>query len=220
MDAVNRQRIKEKIRKLFALARSPHEAEAASARAKAEDLMKRYGISATQEPGSADTVETELVPGQEIPEWKKALAAVVAAYTRCEALFIGSGKSAGIHLAGGRQNLERGTRLFTYLEMKILKISPKYIPVVRDIEGFRLGMVAGVQERLEAALFRVGPEDRRIAVKEKVPGEEGGSPAAGGEWTASVSADPDSFGLGRAVGRKITLDADTGNDPLEQEPRI
>ncbi|MBN2050183.1 MAG: hypothetical protein JW760_07035, partial [Spirochaetales bacterium] len=141
--------------------------------------------------------ETVIIPGCQIPEWRKALAGVTASHQRVEACFYPAGKNPGIRLRGRDTDVRRAEELYRHLDSQVAEISPKYVSVVRDIEGFRLGMVAGIEEKLEQQRMPSRSEERNLVVREE--GGEGEQPLFIG------SADPDSYGLGKAVGRKIPL---------------
>lgn len=199
MDSLLLRKIQNKIRKLLALGRSPHPEEASSALAKAEDLRKRYGLAALPEYEEHPFFEQELVLGTEIPEWRKALAGVVASVRQVDAMLYTTGTDPGIRLRGTEERIQRAEKLFEYLDTKIMEISPKYVSVVRDIEGFRLGMVAGIEERLESEERKTGPEERQVVLSD-LPATDFSEAE---EPVISGRADPDSYGLGRAIGRKI-----------------
>jgi len=191
MDSGAIQRIKERIRKLIALSQSPHPEEASSARAKAEDLLARYGLMEDGEFLVEDAEEGErvLLSGLHISEWRIALAALAAMHAQCRALLYSSGYNPGLRLTGRKAGVRKAIRLFTYLDTKIMEISPKYIPVVRDIEGFRLGMVAGIHEGFETEADKTGPEDRHVTLT--AAGSESGEreAAAAGIRPSKGSAD-------------------------------
>ena len=82
----DKQKLLAKVRKLFALSRSPEAAEAAAALAKATELMQQYGITADDVICSADDVREERGkshPSQRVPRYATYLARMVADQLGC-----------------------------------------------------------------------------------------------------------------------------------------
>lgn len=151
------EKVADKIRKLFALSQSPNEAEAASAVAKAHELLKAYNLSmadvGTGESNAADVTSTLYESkGKSEELWKSQLMFTVAKSNYCAMLILkGRGKDWSYKVYGRPANIEVTLSMFDYLASSIRRLSEKAKDIVPNFSHreFRLAAVRRIHERLE-----------------------------------------------------------------------
>jgi len=205
--------IMRKIRKLLALSGSPQPAEARSARNKAAALMERHGLTMEELDSPQGVAEKVICTSGRVLRWESALLTGILDYTAAEALFVPSGREEKIILVGRRDRIVRAEKLYGYLREELIRLGEDYRPVIRDVESFRLGMAQAVCRRLKelnpappspptGRAVVPSAEDAAAEEADRYIRETFGSPR---EHRDEGSFDPNSLGLGRAVGRKISL---------------
>lgn len=211
MEDQKMERIIDKVKKLMALSESPVEAEAAAALAKARRLLTKHGLVLTDVlPMGDGVVETEVLYGAGIAPWQLALLFHISLVTHTEALHLTGKHSEKVTFIGALKDVVTAKNLFLYLNGRIVRSSRGYSSVVRDLDGFRMGMVDGLGERLQE-LFR-GADDIRAGRREEEENPSWGERKYGPieKEETDFSADPNSYGLGKKVGRKIALNWQIG----------
>ncbi|HKL85343.1 MAG TPA: DUF2786 domain-containing protein [Treponemataceae bacterium] len=144
------QDILEKVKKLMALGNSPSEAEAASAIAKARELLARHGLSMTDvEAHSPEIVEGVLFEKQRLRSWEAQLIHVVTRATFTQALHVRKGKTSHVLLIGREVNTIAAKDLFEYLHLVVLKLGRANSSKVAHLESFKCGVVQRIGERLK-----------------------------------------------------------------------
>lgn len=203
-----------RVRKLLALARSSYPPEAAAALEKAKQILAPFGISPEEFSTESDIGEELLFENPRIiPYWESVLLSGLLTHCTVEALFISVGKKERVTLIGKENNIVRMRHLYDYLCTEIHSLSEDYAPVVRDLNSFRLGMAEILCERLDddqsaASQSMTGkdlvptPEDQAAKQVDDFLKRNYGAVKA---RDIVESFDPNSLGLGRAVGRKISL---------------
>jgi len=170
MDKANNE-ILEKVRKLLALSTSPSEAEAASALAKAQELLARYGLGmadvSTQDP---EVTEDVLLEKKRLRKWESSLIHTVSTCTFTQALHLQGPSGGKVVLIGRELNTQAAKELFAYLHITVLKLGRAHSDQVAHLESFRFGLVQRLGERL-SELSR-------------------GSEQSGGPWAGSSSSSP------------------------------
>lgn len=157
------QDILEKVKKLMALGNSPSEAEAASAIAKARELLARHGLSLTDvEAHSPEIVEGVLFEKQRLRSWEAQLIHVVTRATFTQALHVRKGKTSHVLLIGREVNTIAAKDLFEYLHLVVLKLGRANSSKVAHLESFKCGVVQRIGERLQ---------DSEEAIQDKESGE-------------------------------------------------
>lgn len=210
------QKIIEKVRKLLALGESPNEAEAAAAMNKAKVLLARYGMTLSDlEKNEHGIIEQELLKAHRLRVWKSTLLAAVLDSCYTQALKIRKGKDSRIILVGRKENIVSAENMFHYLCETIVRISKKYKGTVRHLDSFRFGMVTRIRERLEALDEKpeTGSEERALVVAMEKTAEKENSEYLEKQYGRvrkqrrnRIGIDSNSFGQGKAVGNRISLD--------------
>lgn len=138
-----------KVRKLLALGESPSEAEAASALAKAQSLLARYGLSVQDVKDEAsDVVENSILEKKRLRAWESHLVAVVTKATFTRALHVTLSGVSRVLIVGRPVNAAAAAELFSYLHLVVLKLGRAAGEKVSHLESFKLGVVHRVGERL------------------------------------------------------------------------
>lgn len=222
------QRILSRIRKLLALSESPFEAEAASALGKANELLLAHGIDqgvvAAGNPKIVDRVASE---GGEISPWEIRLARCVGGATLCDVILVTEEYRRELRFVGREVHVVSAGVLFDYLHEAIERRAAMFREAIDDLESFTMGMVESVTAKLpvldttrgatgSTASRGTGSAQKReiVVFTERVEGENRayvadryGEPE---EHTDYYGVDPNSFGLGKGIGRKIPVHRQIG----------
>ncbi|MBN1649544.1 MAG: DUF2786 domain-containing protein [Spirochaetales bacterium] len=204
-----------RIIKLLALSKSPNAAEASSALAKAKLLLSRHGMDMGDLPGKeADIVDA--CPGRKGPlkPWEEKLLACISEATFTEILKIYGDEKETLRIIGKRADVITASILFEYLGSAVEKRAQMFRESIDDLESFRLGMVESIkrkfaekakrQKKAAKSRDRVSGEDiKRRETNRKYVYENFGDPERSDSW---YNIDENSYGLGRAIGRKISVD--------------
>lgn len=159
-----------KVRKLLALGESPSEAEAASALAKAQSLLARYGLSIEDaKTAESDVAETTLLEKRRLRAWESHLVAAVTEATFTRALHVAGPSSGRVLIVGRPVNAAAAAELFSYLHLVVLKLGRAAGERVAHLESFKLGVVHRLAERLASG--------------------EAGVSGTEGPWTSNARAD-------------------------------
>ena len=138
-----------KVRKLLALGESPSEAEAASALAKAQSLLARYGLSVQDVKDECpEVVESSILEKKRLRAWESHLVAVVTKATFTRALHVTLSGTSRVLIIGRPVNAAAAAELFCYLHLVVLKLGRSAGERVAHLESFKLGVVHRVGERL------------------------------------------------------------------------
>lgn len=205
-----------RVRKLLALATSPHPGEASAARKKAEQLMARHNMTLHEFENETDIIEKELRPPGEILYWENTLLLGILDFYVVEALYVPfRDKGERILLIGRRARVCGAEKMYDYLHEKLISLGEDYRSVIRDLNSFRLGMAQAVCLGLED-LKPADESQYSLTGRDIVPVDEEAAARETDLYRESrfgtlterhqtESFDPNSLGLGRAVGRKISL---------------
>lgn len=195
-----------------------------------QNILEAGNINPRKPPTGVE--ERKFSAGPAIPDWQVRLAALISVITDTEALFLSSDSTGMIHFIGNAAALDRAAGFFQDLSVKIETTSLKYKTVVRDLASFREGMVEGIRDRLsEAKAARANKAADGGSAGEStgknqvvsVPAESADRAKAHarryredlygtvGSRYISNSVEPNSFGLGRIVGRKISIFPEVGD---------
>jgi len=147
MDAEQSQ-VLDKVKKLLALAKSPSEAEAAAALAKASILLAKYGLSMAEVQQEEDVQEAVLMEKKRLRVWESALVAVVCKAAFTEALHYRTQTVGRILLIGREVNIVTAKELFSYLHRLILILGRTHSSRIAHVDSFRQGLVQRIGERL------------------------------------------------------------------------
>jgi hypothetical protein len=152
----------DKVKKLLALSKSPSEAEAAAALAKAGVLLAKHGLSMAEVQQEEDVQEAVLLEKKRLRAWESFLVAVVCKATFTEALHYRTRAVGRILLIGREVNIVTAGELFAYLHRLILILGRAHSPSIAHVDSFRQGLVQRIGERL-AEQYREGqgPEQRK-----------------------------------------------------------
>jgi hypothetical protein len=209
-----RARIKERIRKLLALSESPYEAEAAAALAKAQALLSREGLALSDFVLDADgVVELAVAAGIGISPWEKKLLKCVLSATYTGALRAYRNKEEELIIIGREVNAVTAKILYEYLHETVRRKADTFRDSIDDLESFRIGMVDSIQKKFQdqeqashASSVRrdiiVAMEQERLKENRDYIKEHYGTPNSSDEW---YGVDPNSFGLGQGIGKKISI---------------
>ncbi len=215
---MSENKIIERVRKLLALGESPNEAEAAAAINKAKVLLARYGMTLSDmDKNEHGVIERELLKAHRLRVWKSVLLTSILDSTYTQALKIRKGKESRIVLIGREENIISAENMYNYLCSSIAGISRKYRSTVRHLDSFRFGIVTRIRERLEElnseSRREAGTAERALVVAMEKTAEKENSAYLDKQYgklrsqrSSRMGVDPNSFGLGKAIGNKISLD--------------
>jgi hypothetical protein len=161
--------IVEKIAKLLALGKSPNEAEAMAAIAKAQKLMSQYSISesdlenVTQDMGNGFIKQRVSMNHSRFQNWEKNLMMAIAASNFCEVVFyIGTDD---IEIYGTRYDAEMVIALYAFIRPQMQKLATiAHKASFTSINGkewkvsYYMGMVAKIKTLLREVLQLVAKE--------------------------------------------------------------
>ena len=210
-------KIKQKITKLLALSASPNEAEAAAALAKANELLSRHGLDAGDLiDGESPVSESLLDTAESLLPWEERLVACISKATYTDVIKLYGNKPLSLKIIGRRANVITAKILYEYLHEAVGRKARLFESSIDDIPSFCIGMVDSIRQRLNDML-KSAPEGSRelVPVLEKTRTDENmkyiektyGKPGSGGN---EYIADPNSYGLGKSVGKTIPV---TGQIP-------
>jgi len=219
----------DKVRKLLALATSPNVHEAASAAAKAQELIARHQLQALLD--ETDRTEESLSDGRDEPlevarkirKWKAVLASGLAHANGCAAYTVAAKKrEQHLCIAGRVEDREAVTALWAWLVKRLEWLSATHGEGhVRDWhESFRIGAAETVVERLSTvqhearrqlqneglearALIRL---DAAIEARQQMV-RQFTSERLGLKRGRSITVRLDALEAGRAAGRELPLPA-------------
>lgn len=122
---MTKAKLLDRIRKLLALTASPNANEAAVAAAKAKKLMEEHGLGEQEVMDSETTGKIfEMSMGAEgfASRWKFVLVVLVARSRGCEVVGLRKGKLRKVKVVGSKGDVEKASKLFTYLLGEIERI--------------------------------------------------------------------------------------------------
>lgn len=146
--------IKDKIKKLLALSRSPNKAEAALAMEKAEELLLKHNLSLKDVSGDIETISEESIKnGGRVERWRTFLLDCVARLYFCDS-FYKSSRCSGYEfiVVGKPHNIEVARSMYCYLENAILRMCNDTFPSdssFKNKNNFKRGLVAGLASRID-----------------------------------------------------------------------
>lgn len=195
----DRERLLARLRKLLALRDSPNGHEAAAARAAAESLMLRHGLTEAEAAAEPRTGYYELPMGARGwgSAWRFALVTVAARSCGAEAVALQSGSRRKVRIVGERADVECARDLYLQL-----------LEVVRGVE--RRAASEYAEELVELASWggaRAGADSFRRGVVHQLAvmllGRRRPDPGAGGPYPAADPVVPASSlaRVGRHAGR-------------------
>ena len=110
----NREKIFDRIRKLFQLGNSPNMNEAAAAIKKAEALMSEHGLSF----GEVNYIKEDIPGKKRNPGWEGMLFAAVCRVNNCRSLsYVRTSRHGGDRVGQGRRVVGREINVFLSMEM-------------------------------------------------------------------------------------------------------
>lgn len=161
MDDKVDDKIVDRIRKLFALATSPNEAEAALAMAKAHEMLKQYNLALADVQGGEkpDVQQVVVERGGKFSGWRADLLDAVARSNYCCMTWCSMRGSYAMRLFGREANVAVAQETFAYLAETVERLGRKagnYRGVNAD--SYRRGMVQRLSERLRAMMIQENKE--------------------------------------------------------------
>ena len=151
MDSVD-DKVIDKIRKLFALAGSPNEAEAALAMEKAHELLRLHNLQAADIQEKRDVGDKIIYHNTKEEHWKRQLASIVAEANYCAFIVIKNGSAFEYQVFGREENLAATEAMYEYLVIAVRRLAYK---AAREHPGlsavdFKKGVGHRLGERIEA----------------------------------------------------------------------
>lgn len=169
--------IKDKIRKLLALAASDSVEEAELAMMKAQELMDRYNLNMA-EMSQSESVDVEPIIEDKDPfyeagrmrKWKSRLANIFAIHNNCTLLLFKSGNKyqpgTTIRIFGRQADIDNTRFLFAYALAQLTKLS--ILPCIGSGIAYKdswfTGAVEGINEKLKEMKQKVKAEYSTFAV--------------------------------------------------------
>ena len=171
-DYKNLEAVKRRIKKLFALSKSPNENEAMAALAKAQELMKEYRLNESECLYARHTAKAT----KRLSKWRSVLANAVAPLYCCETF---RGEYHGeICFYGDSFDAFMAGEMYRYLSRTIEGISKRNIRKGASLkyrDKYRLGIACRIAFRIEetgrAASWGPERETRILAVKKALENE-------------------------------------------------
>ncbi len=221
------QHIIDKVRKLLALSRSSNAHEAASAAAKANQLIDEYRLSVGQlTPDNTDTdpVETASEPllhSNRVMMWRKSLAIRLASHYGC---FVWNSPrphaAINYQVAGRKSDIEVLNYMFAYIstECDRITLSTAKGKGRTFAESYRRGFVDGVLSQLDASRQTVAKasndpqalvklDDRTQAARRHI---EASTHLSKGKSVTASRTDSSAFQSGQSAGRSMHLGQSLG----------
>ena len=211
---VEDEKVLEKIRRLFELAKSSNEHESAAAAAKAQELLQKYNLSMSQIPnGKKEAYVKDTVRLKNPESWAKTLYHTVAKNNNCKVVILSDGQIAVI---GQRHNLEIVEYLYSQLETRIRKLSEAAWDLYGEgREGiykrdFALGAISRLDVRLKRQVevfTQTSPESTALVVtsgRELSQAVKHWFPHLRTSYGPTVGA---GYGLGQAAGATMGINA-------------
>lgn len=214
------QRMLEKIRRLFELAKSSNEHESAAAAEKAQELLHKYNLSLADLPGAKpERYCRDLVKLKNKARWAQSLYHVVSKANACQTVILHNGEHT-IAVMGQRSNLDISEYVYAQLERRIRLLSESAWDLYGEgnptqyMSSFAYGAIGRLDERLSKrteAFRRESPESMKLMV---VQGRE--LESAVKQWYPFLgSSRPDRVGagydLGAAAGSRMGINAGVGS---------
>lgn len=156
---MDREKLLERIRRLLRLSESPNVHEAASAAARARELMARHRIESAAlepeglDPGIRDYPDEPLDTSKRLRPWKMQLGDAIARANGCRVYVLERGSMLELVPVGREEDAALVRALYGELVKQVECLTRKH-GAGRDrtfCNGFRLGVVSTLRERLERA---------------------------------------------------------------------
>lgn len=242
---MDREKLIDRVRRLLRLAESANVHEAASAAARAQELMARHRIEAASlDTGGDDDVrdhrDAPLDASKRLRPWKTHLADAIARANGCRIYLHTRGNVRAIVLVGRAEDVSLVRMLFEELVKRVESMTRKH-GAGRErsfCNAFRIGMVVTIGERLEAASrdARAHALERGEANDDETPLSQEATTLALARLDArehaverfmdetlklergrskGIRADAEGYALGRIIGHQVALAAGSQN-PLEK----
>jgi hypothetical protein len=223
----NDDKILERIRALLALSTSSNEFEAASAAAKAQELLLKHNLTLSQIPNGQREEITRTNFVRVGPLWLDMLMEAVATANCCKVIRNQSGNfysrilddGWGYAVFGTESNIEVAHYLFEYLSNTILRLTPAFYNRSQK-DSFKKGAVSIIRKRLMETLqtFVQNPDARAMvhiadaAVSKRLTED---FPRIG--FSKVRATDARAFNAGIEAGKSIPINRGVSNNPLGQK---
>jgi len=209
-------KIQDRIKKLIALSSSPSESEAASALAKARELLSKHGL--TSEDITAETSdirEISIEAAGKISPWEEKLLQCILSATYTEALRIYREDTEEMLIIGREANCVTAEILYEYLHETIYRKGKIFTESIDDLESFRIGMVDSIKRKFQKQkqelksrkarsskkMLIILDKERRKENRQYI-NEHYGDVNESSTW---YGLDENSYGLGKSIGSKISI---------------
>jgi hypothetical protein len=222
------EQVIDKVRKLLALATSSNEFEAASAAAKAQELLLKYNIE-TRRLETEDATDSGIIVRRmtehDFSGWRSHLVGAVCEATQTRVLFTKlGGKSKLYQIFGKPANCEVAEYLYGYLCKELVRLSPRPIATAES-HAFRMGAVATIYTRLLETFteFKEASADSMALVVTTAAAVDAKVaemyPKLGKSRAARIS-DWDAYDRGRVAGKNIPLRRGVGSGGTGGTPAV
>ena len=206
-------RIRRKIRKLYALSKSPNKEEADSALKKAQKLKTEYKINELNNDYDSRIKEKEIINIKEIKKWLIELIICVTEYTNCDLLIKEYENNIKIMIIGEMDNIRKCENKYKYIYTKVIKTSEKYRIVVKDTDSFRLGMIESIKFNLtnKTKDYKIDTNTTEIIINNEYL-EENNMKYINDKYKKIKNIEyfegieENSYGLGKIIGKKIKIE--------------
>ena len=144
----DREKITDKIRKLFALSKSSNEHEAALALKNANELLMKYNIDMMDVSATlSDIVESDVMSGKKFMVWKTTMLQSVMKFNNCEIIKDHKGIEKTIKAMGKKQNIEVSMAMYDYLIATIDR-AIKADRYISDKHSFHVGFARAIKVKV------------------------------------------------------------------------
>ena len=209
-----KSKIKDRICKLLALSKSPHEAEAASAMAKAHELLSKYGLGKPDLSSDVSgIIELAVAVEAHIKPWEEKLLGSILSATFTEALCVDENSKQKLIVIGREANVVTAKILYEYLHETVERKAKMFCESIEDLESFRMGMINSIDKKFQDQQNGIHDSDKKrdlvVVLENERSGENlqyirehYGNPDFSENWHG---VDPNSYRLGKSIGRKISI---------------
>ena len=202
----------DRIRKLLALSESPYDAEASLALEKAQVLLIKQGLTISDLLEESKVIELSISYGKHIQPWEERLLKCILSATFTEAIQVYDKNEQELIIIGREANVITAKILYEYLHETVKRKAEVFRDSIEDLESFRIGMVDSIRTKFkEKAIQHLNKQSdstnelKHVFLREteEYIEEHYGTPENKNSW---YGVDPNSYGLGKGIGKKISID--------------
>ncbi|WP_319478411.1 DUF2786 domain-containing protein [Marispirochaeta aestuarii] len=210
-----------KIKKLLALSSSPNESESAAALLKATELLAKNELRIEDIRDECSIIKENVLDVVSIIKpWEEKLISCITKATFTEVLVLHIKSYEHLRIIGRESNVITAKVLYEYLQETIRRKAKLFHECIDDVESFSLGMVESIKGKFEQ---RLAKEKEKVANKKQIVIIEKGSKKENMDYVKRkygktnerdnwYGVDENSYGLGKSIGKKISIDGQLSSE--------